>query len=297
MENHEGPPISNTQKKIEILKSVKETPFEDKEMDNGLTRIQVDIWRWANGRKENGSSHPLDYLPIFPIVQRPFEGTELIATQSLRDKNLFVSRDSDDTLPDAYDSKQRKRFLNNFDLITIPKDFIQEGSYIALLVPDIDFNKKFKLELMGYSVALLFAETKDKLVNPSAHHDSVSRRLLNERSSKIPGMPVLPTYISDDGTFDNRLIRIDANAQKSDKIPIKILYQETRDRLWELFKKEAKQKTARSFEEIYKRIIDGTVCYKFIEGKPQKEKKKVFEKVRVRAGLPELTPAPARKII
>lgn len=195
--------------------------------------IQVEEAAFGFAHDSSPDHHPKQYLPDKPIIHLK-NGLDLIAVQTLRADDLYVPRDPQDN-PD------NPNYMYGFDLIKVPSSFIQEGSYVALFIPTVWEDGE-----------------GGNLINKGRYDITVIRYQDSKRALKLMG---LEEESLTNPPLDDDFLR------PFTTIPINkgnvTAWKGRRMRTWRL---------PDNAENTYKKTVNGTVCYRMVEGKVAKEK-------------------------
>lgn len=184
---------------------------------------------------------PKQFLPDKPIIPLG-NGMDLIAIKTLRADDLYVPRAPGDN-PD-----KEQEYASGLDSIKVPSSLIQEDSYIVLFVPSVWEEKN---------------EKGRQLINNGPYDITVVKRKDDKTALKLMGIDEsLRTYtepIYDDSNWSSNfpLTTIPIN---EDGV---VIWTGNRMRIWHL---------RYNAEQTYKKTVNGTVCYRMIEGKAEKQK-------------------------
>lgn len=247
--------------------SPKENRNYSEELKKKLIGVERDVHLWtidtsSTSIPRGGKSH----LPDTPIIPRAYHkiektGSELIGVGVLRGEDVYAKRDPNDRYEG--DATQKKRYERGNDSIIIPNSFFTEGAFVVVLVPNyhpIDPNNTLpEPQLTGYGVTVLQLRGKDIIKL------TTDKKWLNE---------------THEVTFPNEPDLISMQIDPSDKNGSAVVQYEgfltTRD-LFVQSPRDAKgrtQPTLESTEAQYKRTVNGTVCYRLVEGNAQRKESK-----------------------
>lgn len=245
----------------------KEIP--SKEMRRKMIGVNLSVGTFCGVWDADGVKQYLPDSPTIPLIA--YDGSkgnmgimknhsDLIAVQTLRADSLFVSRkpghDSSVLIPDP-------------DLVSIPLPFIKKDSYIVLLVPIYD---SFHPEngITFYDTTVLKCIDDQQLLKLM----SIGERSFRERWNQFrPDKEKLqvPKELSDRYC---ELVNINvANSNESGFVNIWMGDKATK----RVFDAEGKVVVGED-DFHYKRTVNGTICYRMVEGKAEKEKSKYMKK-------------------
>lgn len=219
-------------------------PSEHKERGSEAIRRKMILVKRAAFNFAHDSSpdrRPKQYLPDNPIIPLG-NGMDLIAVETLRADDLYVPRTPDDN-PDG-----KEKYSSGSDSIRIPSSFIQSDSYAVLLVPRVAEENYIK---------------GAKLVNQGMYDITVVKRKDGKTALKLMDM-------DESLKTDTRIIFDDSNGPFDfplTTIPIgedgAVIWTSSRIRIWHL---------GYNAKQVYEKTVNGTVCYRMIEGKAEKKK-------------------------
>lgn len=245
-----------------------EFPPRSKEKDE-LLRLYLSLEDWAIKPKADTKQYLPD-LAVVPLVAFkngkriavPTDNKpELISVQSLRGDSLFVP-----PKPGVSDTYLGIKMQPEF--IDIPWSFVRKGSYIVLFVPRF-FEEKEK-GITSYEITVIKCLDDQKLLKLTAPLEASHRHDYNNSNKEKLPMPKFPRegaiyydYVSP--SFCDPEITI--KDKGSNMVNIWMGFEEFDS-------------------ELQKRAVNGTICYRMVEGKV--ERKKTKEKAPVSRLVPAL---------
>lgn len=227
-----------------------------KEIRNKLIEINLSVWTfWGawSAEEDGGVKQYLPDSPAIPLITYDAQNarnlgvrkghSDLIAVQALRSDSLVVPREQN------YDPD---KFPPDSDFINIPSSFIKKDSYIALLVPIYGlFPEK---GIIGWDTTILKCISDQQLVKLQGGKEAGFKEAWNRREDK--GKLPAPKYLND-GHYETTTINVDGK-KGVDSVNI-----------W----------MGNLFDNNYKGVVNGAICYRMVEGKAEKKKSKDPERL------------------
>lgn len=229
--------------------------ISSKEVRRKMIEVGLSVWTFWGAWDPAGVKQYLPSSPVIPLVR--YDGnkninfgvqtkhSDLITVQTLRGDSLMVPRKPEYN-PDV--------FIPDPDFINIPSSFVKEGSYIVLLVP------------------FTYSNLPEKGIE---YYDTTILRINDGQLLKLTSL--------EEGSF-----RKDFNEFRQDK---EKLYapKELSDHRYELVTINTVGITEAGSVNIwmgnldrqdanYKRQINGTVCYRMVEGKAERKQSRDIER-------------------
>lgn len=213
---------------------------------------------WSQQRRQ--------YLPDSPVIPmtayskggklRQENHSDLIAVQHLRGERLFVQRDRTTRLFSS-DPEFTPESVN------VPSSFIKKDSYLVLLIPGYNHDDIEDKDVKGWDITVLQCVSDHELLKLASVNEWIFRDVWNlgveRRKLVLPKMtydhfPELMTVRVNDGQES-------VNIWIGDK-PIKFIF-------------DTEGRTVMGEDEShYRRTVNGSICYRLVEGKAEREKPK-----------------------
>lgn len=269
----------------------KEKPNYSEELKKRLIGVKEDVGSWTVD--ESSASYPRQskfHLPDTPIIpQTPHNNErvkgELIGVGVLRGEDVYSKRDPNDRYEG--DTLQKERYQYGNDSIVIPNNFFTEGSFVVVLVPiysSIHSSEQTSdLELSGYSITVLQLQGKDliKLTmddkwlskTHKLHEDKIDPyKMVPKEGGPHHAVDAIESASQEPQLLSMRIDPSDKNGS------VEVKYENlTRDLSVQIPRDEKGRMmdpTLDSAEAQYKRTVNGTVCYRLVEGKVERQKSK-----------------------
>ncbi len=265
----------------------KETRNYSEELRRRLIRIRSDVEFWtvdmsstSTPRMQKSHLEDMPVIPRIPYNNEKVKG-DLIGEGVLRGEDLYIKRAPND----KYDGSPRDKEIyvyQNYDTIVIPNNFFKEGSVVVLLVPRFNQGK-----VEGYDITVIESQGKElvKLTGNEELDERTHHKVVTDQKDPLK---IVESYILVEKPMPAPQI------DKKDRYPQLTstpFDPSGRTEVWiggrlttrNVYQDKSKP-SLEDAEKRYKATVNGTTCYRLIEGYAERQKSLQKEP------LPKLTP-------